>query len=656
VMRRCTMTALLLLFIAPASMVARAADDLHDREERAIKAAVARVAPAVVRIETVGGLERVGQMLLGTGPTTGLAVAEDGYVISSAFNFVQKPASILVTLADGSRHAARVVATDHSRMLVLLKVDTDVKLSVPEAVPPAEMRVGAWAMAVGRTFEPDQPNVSVGIVSALARIWGKVVQTDAKVSPNNYGGPLVDISGRVFGVLVPMSPDATGEMAGVEWYDSGIGFAVPLADIMHVLPKLREGRDLRPGILGVGIKGADLYGPATVIGTVRGTTPAFKAGIRAGDTIVEAAGHRITRPAQLKQQVGPLYAGDSIKLVATRGDQRLERDVELVDKIEPYVFPFLGVLPLRPAKGEKSDGVIIRFVYPDSPAAAAGLKPGDRIASFNGVAVEDLGALNQLLTATTAAESVRLEVRRGSATLLVEPTLASLPEAIPPELPPAHGELPPAVDAIPHVGLIKLKVPELPSECLAYVPANYDPRLPPGVIVWLHRPRGDVEAELVARWKSLCDRYGFMLLAPKAGDKEGWRPADARAARRFLDELLKTYPADPARVAVHGHEDGGVLSFVMGFANVELVRGVAVVDAPLPRQLQPPDTDPSNRLAIYVARSAGVESAPAIEAGIKRLREQKYPLTLKDIADKGRNLNGEELDELVRWFDTLDRF
>ena len=96
----------------------------------------------------------------------------------------------------------------------------------------------AWprcASASGRSpsaapSKPSQPNVSVGIVSALDRIWGKAIQTDAKISPNNYGGPLVDIAGRVLGVLVPMSPDGSGEVAGVEWYDSGIGFAVPLED------------------------------------------------------------------------------------------------------------------------------------------------------------------------------------------------------------------------------------------------------------------------------------------------------------------------------------------------------------------------------------------------------------------------------------------
>ena len=71
-----------------------------------------------------------------TGPTTGLIVSEDGYVVSSSFNFVHKPNSILVTLPNGKRAAAEVVGKDHSRMLVLLKVKSDQLLPVPQAAPP----------------------------------------------------------------------------------------------------------------------------------------------------------------------------------------------------------------------------------------------------------------------------------------------------------------------------------------------------------------------------------------------------------------------------------------------------------------------------------------------------------------------------------------
>jgi poly(3-hydroxybutyrate) depolymerase len=196
----------------------------------------------------------------------------------------------------------------------------------------------------------------------------------------------------------------------------------------------------------------------------------------------------------------------------------------------------------------------------------------------------------------------------------------------------------------------------LTGECPAYVPENYDARVPPGVIIWLHAPGGDAENELVTRWKPVCERYGFILLAPKAADKEGWRPADARMVRRFLDELTRRYSTDLARLVIHGRESGGALAYLVAFANADRVRAVATVDAALPRQVQMPETDPANRLAIYVASSAGNDAAAAIDASIKRLREQKFPVTVKPIAEKGHDLNDQELDELVRWFDSLDRF
>ncbi len=639
-----------------------AADSLQSREERAMKAALARVAPSVVRIETVGGLERVGQLLVGTGPTTGLVASADGFIISSAFNFLQKPDSILVTLDGGARHAARLVATDHSRMLVLLKIDTEARLVAPEFVPEREMRVGQWALAVGRTFEPSQANLSVGIVSALARIWGKAIQTDAKISPNNYGGPLVDITGRVLGVLVPMSPQASAEVAGVEWYDSGIGFAVPLETVMRMLPRLREGQDLRPGLLGITLQGADLFGASAAIAAARASGPAYKIGFRAGDKIVEAGGHPITRQAELKHELGPLYAGEKIRIVAVRGDQRLDREVELVDKIEPYEHPFLGILPLRPIDGDKSAGLVVRYAYPDSPAAAAGIKPGDRIQSFAGQAVETFDSVVETLQALEPDEKVRIEVRRGSETLLVEPQLGKLPETLPDVLPPAHppiSEVKPAAagadDPRPQVGIVTLKMPEFENECLAYVPESYSPRLAYGVVVWLHAPGGVKQEELLERWKPLCDEHDLILLAPKSSDPTRWQPTEARFVRRVLDNVMKNYATDPARIVVHGHEGGGAMAYLVGLSNLDVIRAVAAVEAPLPRVAQLPETNPVERLAFYTTLSTKSEIAPAVDAGIKRLREMKYPVTVHNVGDQGRYLTTEELEQLVRWFDSLDR-
>ncbi len=316
-------------------------------------------------------------VLFGTGPTTGLVVSADGYIISSAFNFVQKPASILVTLADGTRLPAKLVATDHSRMLVLLKVESPEPLPVPEAVPEERDRIGQWSIAVGRTFDGQQPNVSVGIVSAVRRIWGKAIQTDAKISPNNYGGPLVDIRGRVLGVLVPLSPQGTTAVAGVEWYDSGIGFAIPWEHVQKMLPRWKE-EDLHPGVMGVSFKAGNQFADPATIAACRANSPAYKAGLKAGDTIVEIDGQPVIRQAQVKELVSPRYAGETIKLVVLRGEERLQREITLVETLQPYAHPFLGLLPMRDsATAEKP--LVVRYVYPGSPAEKAGLKAGDRV-------------------------------------------------------------------------------------------------------------------------------------------------------------------------------------------------------------------------------------------------------------------------------------
>ena len=103
---------LILFLTLAASLRCMAAqdEDIAALEEQSMTAAVARVAPSVVRIETVGGMDRIGEVLLGDGPTTGLIVDSDGFIISSAFNFLGKPSSILVTLPSGKRTLVRGIA------------------------------------------------------------------------------------------------------------------------------------------------------------------------------------------------------------------------------------------------------------------------------------------------------------------------------------------------------------------------------------------------------------------------------------------------------------------------------------------------------------------------------------------------------------------
>ena len=137
IMLRRTLPALL-LFAAGAF-----AQDVNDATEKAMKDAAAKVAPCIARIETTGGAEaiwgsgRKGPEVMfrrGIGATTGLVVDPDGYIITSTFNFVGKPTDIFVTVPGKPRVVAKVVGTDPTRMLTMLKID-QTGLPVPTAVP-----------------------------------------------------------------------------------------------------------------------------------------------------------------------------------------------------------------------------------------------------------------------------------------------------------------------------------------------------------------------------------------------------------------------------------------------------------------------------------------------------------------------------------------
>ncbi|MDY0169661.1 MAG: PDZ domain-containing protein [Thermoguttaceae bacterium] len=625
--------------------------ELAQLEEEAFRAAAARVAPAVVRIETLGGLERVGRVLAGTGPTTGLVVGEDGYIVSSAFNFFHRPASILVRLTDGTRKPAQLVATDHSRMIVLLKIEVDEPLAVPEFAPREELRVGQWALALGRVFDGDAPNVAVGIVSAGNRVWGKAVQTDAAVSPNNYGGPLVDIAGRVIGVVAPLSPQGDDEVAGHEWYDSGIGFAVHGDQILRALPRLKAGEDLHPGLLGVNLRGANPAISDAVVANCHPNSPAQKGGLKSGDRIVEINGRPVGRVAELKEELAQFYAGETVRLVVARDDERFERALELVAKLPPYEHPFLGILPMRDPLPD--GGVAVRYVYPEGPAARAGIQRGDVLAGREGQAIKDASELRDELAQYEPNGDVGLSAVRDGKTLDVTVKLGRLPEDLPPdELPPAHAGTQPAQG--PGAGSsISVKVPEFPNDAWAYLPRTDRPELPRGLVVWLHDAEGLEWDALLAQWKQECDRGQWILLAPKAVDPRRWDRIELSLVRKLIDQMSNEYVIDPARIVLAGRDAGGAMALLVASQNRDVVRGIGLIDAPLPGRIAP--NEPLQRLAFFIARSEKSRHAAAMATGVQQLREAKYPVTMKSLGDDSRPLTAEERAEFSRWVDALDR-
>jgi len=301
-------------------------------EETPVRRVTETVSPWLVRIDTIGGLEKVGSEFANEGTSTGLLLDCDGFVLSSAFNFLHDPASILLRFADGSKKVARKVATDHNRMLTLLKVENLEPSFLPEpyvAAPKASIRVGSACVAVGTALSDAEPNIAVGIVSGKDRIWGKAIQTDAAVGPNNYGGPLLDLEGRVLGILVPLSMTSASLTAGAEMYDAGVGLAVPMEDIQRILPRLKEGKDLFPGTLGIGFKENRTFIGEAILDVVAPDFPAAQAGLQPGDKIIAIDGKPITSALELSMNVLSRYADEEIRLTF----QRDGGDKEVVLKI-----------------------------------------------------------------------------------------------------------------------------------------------------------------------------------------------------------------------------------------------------------------------------------------------------------------------------------
>lgn len=407
------------------------AEDVDALLQQAVLKALDHVAPSVVTIETAGGMDRVGRILKGQGPTTGVVIGPGGYIITSSFNFVHKPASILVKLPDGKRYAAEHVATDHVRMVTLIKIDAR-GLPVPEYATKEKLRTGQRCIAIGKAFGDESPSVSVGIISALNRVWGKAVQTDAKVSPINYGGPLVDLYGRVIGILVPLSPMREGETAGFEWYDSGIGFAVYFQDVLGNLERLKKGKDLKRGLLGIRIAGG-MYKSKVSVQEVPYRSPAARAGLKPKDIILQIDGAKIRHQADLRFTMATKYAGDTVKLKVRRGDQELVLQCRLADKMPPYERPMLGILPVRSAP---QNGVYVRYVFPGSAADRAGIRPGDCITRFNKAAPKTPGQLALQVWRSQPEQTADIQLKRGNETLSVRATLQLYTPDVPKELPP----------------------------------------------------------------------------------------------------------------------------------------------------------------------------------------------------------------------------
>lgn len=616
---------LTLILSSIATTRAAAQDGLLSQEQAAFRQASNAVAPSVVQIEIFGGQELAGGELIAEGPTTGTIVGADGWIVSTLYSFRQQPASILVNLPDESRAPARIVARDFSRELVLLKIDVEQELPVAPTADSSPV-VGQWVVALGKTYDKVQATQSVGIISAMGRAYDKALQTDAKVSPINYGGPLVDLQGGVVGILSPISPGAFLEGDSSQLYDSGIGFAIPMRDILERLPRLRAGEDIHSGKLGVvAAEQNELQGPVNVIGATPGS-PAAKVGLRAGDTIVEAGGRPVTILAHLLHALGPIDAGEAIEIVAERNGERLGVEPQLVQEIPIYRKRYLG-LRVQPAK----QGLRIVAIEPDSPAADSPLEPGQILIDCDGTQLKQLEDLSNLLAVAELDRPLRLQVEAGEETqenraegnaaskdasaTNVEFLPVEWPQGLPPQMPPVDDEIAPD-EATEVVDVI---LGDFPNKSFAVVPPMLEDARPLGLLILFAEP-GEVDAtETQEYWSDFCRDYGWIVAIIQSGNPRVWSREEVELASRVLGRLDNNYAIDRARTVIGGLGVGGRVAVAAAAAERQRVSGVITLGTSLPPfQLRQRNAPLQSLDFLFVG------DAKALEQTAQPLREEGY--------------------------------
>lgn len=237
------------------------------------------------------------------GAGSGFIINKDGYIITNN-HVIRGAEKITLTLKDGRKFEGRVVGSDNTYDIAILKVNAS-NLPVLNLGDSSKIRVGEWVIAIGNPYQFSN-SVTVGIVSAMGRsLEGlgqkNLIQTDAAINPGNSGGPLMNLNGEVIGVNVAIAAGA-----------QGIGFAIPINEVKEILNDLlTKGKVSRPW-LGIYMRDVDqkianyLNLPipeGVIIMDVVKDSPAEKAGIKKYDVIREISGIKIKTSKEVQEMI-----------------------------------------------------------------------------------------------------------------------------------------------------------------------------------------------------------------------------------------------------------------------------------------------------------------------------------------------------------------
>lgn len=272
---------------------------------------------------------------------SGVVISDKGYIATNN-HVISGAQQIQVTLASGAVYSAKVVGTDTTTDLAVIKLDNlPSDLKVAEFADSDNLAVGEAVMAIGNPLGYDD-TATTGIVSALNRpvtvtdddnnaIVTNAVQIDAAINPGNSGGPTFNAAGQVIGInsSIASTASSSGTAGSI-----GIGFAIPSNLVKRVANEIIDNGSVRHVVLGITIKSSSVEADGVTRGCaqVQAVTdggPASKAGVKAGDSIVAFNGKAVNNNYSLLGYVRASAMGDKVKLTVVRGGNTMDLEVTL---------------------------------------------------------------------------------------------------------------------------------------------------------------------------------------------------------------------------------------------------------------------------------------------------------------------------------------
>lgn len=277
---------------------------------------------------------------------SGFLISSDGYIVTND-HVAGAATEVIVTTTDGNDHVAKIIGTDRTTDVTLLKIEGENFPYLPVGNSD-DIIIGEWAIALGNPFGlfdiNAKPTVTVGVVSNSEvtlrpqdeRVYLGMIQTDAAISSGNSGGPLVNAMGEVIGMnTIIYSTTQSSRGAG----SIGIGFAVPINRVMKIVDDLkRDGSIDRDFWTGMNIRSIDaeiarylkLKSTAgAVIVEVAPNSPATRAGLRLGDVITKIDGKGIRSDEDVILAINDARVGQVLTLTLNRDGEWVETTMTL---------------------------------------------------------------------------------------------------------------------------------------------------------------------------------------------------------------------------------------------------------------------------------------------------------------------------------------